>query len=130
MKRQRIARSGHAGFTNRRFSNGYLRPAESQVNSKYVQMDVEALNDGLSPNIHRSMAIRGSIAFRRADPKHYLKQAYGNHQAGRSTSDGQRGRQRAPRLPPGGPLEPVVGRPERLNGGLRDPTRFVLNARV
>ncbi|EJK76196.1 hypothetical protein THAOC_02056, partial [Thalassiosira oceanica] len=57
MERQRIARSGHAGFTNRRFSNGYLRPAESQVNYKYVQMDVEALNDGLSPNIHRSMAV-------------------------------------------------------------------------
>ncbi|EJK56558.1 hypothetical protein THAOC_23533, partial [Thalassiosira oceanica] len=57
MERQRIARSGHAGFTNRRFSNGYLRSAESQVNYKYVQMDVEALNDGLSPNIHRSMAV-------------------------------------------------------------------------
>ncbi|EJK68727.1 hypothetical protein THAOC_10070 [Thalassiosira oceanica] len=46
MERQRIARSGNADFTNRRFSNGYLRPAESQVNYKYVQMDVEALNDG------------------------------------------------------------------------------------
>ncbi|EJK47803.1 hypothetical protein THAOC_33457 [Thalassiosira oceanica] len=57
MERQRIARSGIAGFGNRRFSNGYLRPAESQVNYKYVQMDVEALNDGLSPNIHRSMAV-------------------------------------------------------------------------
>ncbi|EJK63473.1 hypothetical protein THAOC_15865 [Thalassiosira oceanica] len=76
MERQRIARSGNADLTNRRFSNGYLRPAESQVNYKYVQMDVEALNDGLSPNIHRSMAIRGSIAFRRADHKHYLPQAY------------------------------------------------------
>ncbi|EJK48214.1 hypothetical protein THAOC_33010 [Thalassiosira oceanica] len=49
MKRQSIARSGNAGFGNRRFSNEYLRPAESQVNYKYVQMDVEALNDGLSP---------------------------------------------------------------------------------
>ncbi|EJK66941.1 hypothetical protein THAOC_12084, partial [Thalassiosira oceanica] len=56
-ERQRIARSGNADFTNQRFSNGYLRPAESQVNYKYVQMDVEALNDGLSPNIHRSMAV-------------------------------------------------------------------------
>ncbi|EJK64916.1 hypothetical protein THAOC_14295 [Thalassiosira oceanica] len=58
MERQRIARSGNADFTNRRFSNGYLRPAESQVNYKYVQMDVEALNHGLSPNIHRSMAVQ------------------------------------------------------------------------
>ena len=57
MKRQSIAHGGIAGFGNRRFSNGYLRPAESQVNYKYVQMDVEALNDGLSPNIHRSMAV-------------------------------------------------------------------------
>ncbi|EJK51840.1 hypothetical protein THAOC_28953, partial [Thalassiosira oceanica] len=56
-KRQRSAHSGITGLKKRRCSNGYLRPAESQVNYKYVQMDVEALNDGLSPNIHRSMAV-------------------------------------------------------------------------
>ncbi|EJK73014.1 hypothetical protein THAOC_05390 [Thalassiosira oceanica] len=43
--------------------NGYLRPAESQVNYKYVQMDVEALNDGLSRNIHRSMAVASQGPF-------------------------------------------------------------------
>ncbi|EJK44462.1 hypothetical protein THAOC_36993 [Thalassiosira oceanica] len=61
------------------------------MNYKYVQMDVEALNDGYLPifidlwqslPMVRSLAfglflqIRGSIAFRRADPKHYLPQAY------------------------------------------------------
>ncbi|EJK52892.1 hypothetical protein THAOC_27783, partial [Thalassiosira oceanica] len=39
---QRSARGHITGFGNRQFSNGYLRPAESQVNYKYVQMDVEA----------------------------------------------------------------------------------------
>ncbi|EJK46283.1 hypothetical protein THAOC_35056 [Thalassiosira oceanica] len=62
-------------------------PRNYTVNYKYVQMDVEALNDGYLPifidlwqslPMVRSLAfglflqIRGSIAFRRADPKHYL----------------------------------------------------------
>ena len=82
------------GFESRRFSNGDLRPAESQVNYKYVQMDVGILTGGLSPNIHRSTAVAShglirlllacfcSFAersrFNRIDLKHYLPQAYGD----------------------------------------------------
>ncbi|EJK45203.1 hypothetical protein THAOC_36191, partial [Thalassiosira oceanica] len=51
------------GFEIRRFSNGDLHAADSQVNSKYVQMDVGTLIDGLSPNIHRSTAIASIIRF-------------------------------------------------------------------
>ncbi|EJK69224.1 hypothetical protein THAOC_09535, partial [Thalassiosira oceanica] len=52
-----ITRSHITGFGNRRFSNGDLRPAESQVNRKCVEYDVGALNDDQSPNIHRSIAL-------------------------------------------------------------------------
>ncbi|EJK48362.1 hypothetical protein THAOC_32851 [Thalassiosira oceanica] len=40
-----------------------LHAADSQVNSKYVQINVGTLTDGLSPNIHRSMAIASIIRF-------------------------------------------------------------------
>jgi len=63
MERQRSAHCVNTGFGIRRFSNGDLRPAESQVNYKYVQMDVGILTDGLSPNIHRSMAIASILRF-------------------------------------------------------------------
>ncbi|EJK68106.1 hypothetical protein THAOC_10748, partial [Thalassiosira oceanica] len=56
-ERQRSARGDITGFGNRRFSKGYLRPTKSQVNYKYVQMDVGTLTECLSPNIHRSMAV-------------------------------------------------------------------------
>ncbi|EJK67123.1 hypothetical protein THAOC_11884, partial [Thalassiosira oceanica] len=51
------------GFEIRRFSNGDLHATDSQVNYKYVQMDVRTLTDGLSPNIHRSTAIASIIPF-------------------------------------------------------------------
>ncbi|EJK58871.1 hypothetical protein THAOC_20970 [Thalassiosira oceanica] len=57
------ARGVITGFEIRRFSNGDLHAADSQVNYKYVQMDVGTLTDGLSPNIHRSMAIASIIRF-------------------------------------------------------------------
>ncbi|EJK59145.1 hypothetical protein THAOC_20666 [Thalassiosira oceanica] len=56
-------RSGNTGFKKRQFSNGDLRPAESQVNYKYVQMDVGTLTGDLSPNIHRSTTIASIIRF-------------------------------------------------------------------
>ncbi|EJK55068.1 hypothetical protein THAOC_25239 [Thalassiosira oceanica] len=45
------------GFENRQCSNGDLHATDSQVNSKYVQIDIGTLTDGLSPNIHRSTAV-------------------------------------------------------------------------
>ncbi|EJK49135.1 hypothetical protein THAOC_32019, partial [Thalassiosira oceanica] len=51
------------GFEIRRYSNSDLHAADSQVNSKYVQMDVGTLTERLSPNIHRSMAIASIIRF-------------------------------------------------------------------
>ena len=90
-ERQEVRRSEITGFESRRFSNGDLRPAESQVNYKYVQMDVGILTGGLSPNIHRSRAVasHGPIAcfqpvfadslinrFLSCDPKHYPTKAY------------------------------------------------------
>ena len=63
-ERQRCAHGEITGFESRQFSNGDLRPAESQVNYKYVQMDVGILTGGLSPDIHRSRAVasHGPIA--------------------------------------------------------------------
>ncbi|EJK66785.1 hypothetical protein THAOC_12256 [Thalassiosira oceanica] len=64
MKRQRSACGDITGFEFQRFSNGDLHAADLQVNSKYVvQMDVETLTDGLSPNIHRPTAIASIIRF-------------------------------------------------------------------
>ncbi|EJK69391.1 hypothetical protein THAOC_09356, partial [Thalassiosira oceanica] len=62
-ERQRSAHGDITGFEIRRFSNGDLHAADSQVNYKYVQMDVGTLTDSLSPNIHRSMAIASIIRF-------------------------------------------------------------------
>ena len=62
-ERQRSAHGDITGFEIRRFSNGDLHAADSQANSKYVQMDVGTLTDGLSPNIHRSTAIASIIRF-------------------------------------------------------------------
>ncbi|EJK52661.1 hypothetical protein THAOC_28043, partial [Thalassiosira oceanica] len=50
-ERQRSAHGDITGFEIRRFSNGDLHAADSQVNYKYVQMDVGTLTDSLSPNI-------------------------------------------------------------------------------
>ncbi|EJK67887.1 hypothetical protein THAOC_11011 [Thalassiosira oceanica] len=62
-ERQRSAHGDITGFDIRRFSTSDLHAADSQVNSKYVQMDVGTLTDGLSPNIHRSTAIASIIRF-------------------------------------------------------------------
>ncbi|EJK68169.1 hypothetical protein THAOC_10675 [Thalassiosira oceanica] len=62
-ERQRSAHGDITGFEIRRFSNGDLHAADSQVNSKYVQMDVGTLTDGLSLDIHRSTAIASIIRF-------------------------------------------------------------------
>ncbi|EJK53258.1 hypothetical protein THAOC_27337 [Thalassiosira oceanica] len=62
-ERQRSAHGDITGFEIRRFSNGDLHAADSQVNCKYVQIDVGTLTDSLSPNIHRSMAITSIIRF-------------------------------------------------------------------
>ena len=101
MERQRSARSDITGFEIRRFSNGDLRPAASQVNRKCVEYDVEALNVDQSSNIHRSMAVAShglirlllapfcSFAershFSRIAPKHCLPQAYGYFHEGKLT---------------------------------------------
>ena len=103
MERQKSARSDITGFEIRRFSNGDLRPAASQVNRKCVEYDVEALNIDQSPNIHRSMAVafHGLIRlllapfcsfaersrFSRIDPKHCLPQAYGRGAAAPPLTD-------------------------------------------
>ncbi|EJK45646.1 hypothetical protein THAOC_35732, partial [Thalassiosira oceanica] len=63
MKRQRSVRGDNTGFEIQPFSNGDLHAADSQVNSKYVQIGVGTLTDSLSPNIHRSMAIASIIRF-------------------------------------------------------------------
>ncbi|EJK54099.1 hypothetical protein THAOC_26342, partial [Thalassiosira oceanica] len=64
------------GFENRQCSNGDLHATDSQVNSKYVQIDIGTLTDGLSPNIHRSMAIRRSIARSKCAPEARFCTAY------------------------------------------------------
>ncbi|EJK75929.1 hypothetical protein THAOC_02333 [Thalassiosira oceanica] len=56
-KRQRSDSGDITGFENRQCSNGDLHATDSQVNSKYVQIDIGTLTDGLSPNIHRSTAV-------------------------------------------------------------------------
>ncbi|EJK47599.1 hypothetical protein THAOC_33668, partial [Thalassiosira oceanica] len=60
---RRCAHGVITGFEIRRYSNSDLHAADLQVNSKYVQMDVGTLTEGLSPNIHRSMAIASIIQF-------------------------------------------------------------------
>ncbi|EJK68129.1 hypothetical protein THAOC_10722, partial [Thalassiosira oceanica] len=52
LERQRSVRGDITGFEIRRFSNGDLHAADSQVNYKYVQMDVGTLTDRHSHEQH------------------------------------------------------------------------------